>query len=67
VSIPDIIAGIGMLERRPWARILGIVLSILGLLNFPLRTVAGVYGLWVLFNPETEARFRAGPPPPRAT
>ena len=67
MSIPDIIAGIGLLERRPWARILGIVLSILGLLHFPLGTIAGVYGLWVLFNPETEALFRAGPPPPRPT
>jgi hypothetical protein len=62
LSLPDILAGIGLLERRPWARILAIVLSVLGLLNFPFGTAVGAYGLWVLFNPETEALFR--PPPP---
>ena len=66
MSIPDILAGIGLLERRPWARILAIVLSILGLLHFPLGTLVGAYGLWVLFNPETEALFRGGPPSPPA-
>jgi hypothetical protein len=65
MSIPDIIAGIGLLERRPWARILGIVLCILGLLRFPFGTIVGVYGLWVLFSPPTEALFRRIPPPPR--
>jgi hypothetical protein len=62
VSLPDIVVGIGLLGFRPWARILGIVLSILGLLHFPLGTLVGVYGLWVLFNPETEALFRSMPP-----
>ncbi len=62
MSIPDIIAGIGLLERRPWARILGIVLCVLGLLHFPFGTIVGVYGLWVLFSPETEALFRGMPP-----
>ena len=64
ISLPDIVAGIGLLERRPWARILGIVLSLLGLLNFPFGTAVGAYGLWVLFSPETEALFRGAPPPP---
>ena len=67
MSIPDIIAGIGLLERRPWARILGIVLCILGLLHFPLGTIVGVYGLWVLLSTETEALFRGVPPPPRSS
>ena len=67
MSIPDIIAGIGLLERRPWARILGIILCILGLLHFPLGTIVGVYGLWVLFSPETEALFQGMPPPPRSS
>lgn len=62
MSIPDIIVGIGLLERRSWGRILGIVLSVLGLLHFPLGTIVGIYGLWVLFNPETEALFRSPPP-----
>ena len=62
LSLPDILVGIGLLGFRPWARIAGIVLSILGLLHFPIGTAVGVYGLWVLLNRETEALFRATTP-----
>lgn len=54
VSLPGLVAGIGLLKMRPWARIVGIVVAILSLLNIPLGTIVGVYGLWVLFNKETE-------------
>lgn len=58
MSVPQIIAGIGLLKFRPWARILGIVVAILGLMHVPLGTLVGAYGLWVLFSGETEALFR---------
>jgi len=61
-SVPSIIAGWGLLNFRPWARVLGIVLAALGLLNFPIGTAIGGYGLWVLLNRETEAMFRPGSP-----
>ncbi|HIM50907.1 MAG TPA: hypothetical protein EYM36_03195 [Acidobacteria bacterium] len=35
LSVPGIIAGIGLLKRRPWARSLTIVLSVLNLTNIP--------------------------------
>jgi ABC-type Fe3+ transport system permease subunit len=57
LSIPGIVAGIGLLYYKPWARILTIVLCALGLLNFPLGTGLGVYGLWVLLSPETTRLF----------
>ena len=57
VSAPAIIAGFGLLKFRPWARILTIILSVLHLLNVPLGTALGIYGLWVLLNRETEALF----------
>jgi hypothetical protein len=63
LSLPDILVGIGLLDRRSWARILGIVLCLIGLLNFPFGTAVGVYGLWVLLSPETEALFRQTPAP----
>jgi hypothetical protein len=69
LSLPGIIAGWGLLNLKPWARILTIVLSALNLINFPVGTAIGVYGLWVLLNQETEAIFRGAPPPvmpPRA-
>jgi hypothetical protein len=60
VSLPGLIAGIGLLKMRPWARIVGIIVAILSLLNIPLGTIVGVYGLWVLFNKETEQLLESG-------
>ena len=67
LSIPGIIAGFGLLKLRPWARILAIVLSAIGLINFPFGTVVGIYGLWVLLSPETERLFTVPSPPARTT
>ncbi|MCC7354791.1 MAG: hypothetical protein IT330_13675 [Anaerolineae bacterium] len=50
LSVPGIVAGVGLLARKSWARILTIVLSILGLVNFPIGTLIGVYALWVLMQ-----------------
>ena len=58
MSVPQLIAGVGLLKFRPWARILGIVVAVLGLMHVPLGTLVGIYGLWVLFSGETEALFR---------
>jgi hypothetical protein len=63
ISLPGIIAGIGLLQYREWARILTIVLSAFDLLNVPLGTLLGVYGLWVLLQKETADLF-ANPPNP---
>ena|ERR1700736_6347945 len=58
LSLPGLIAGIGLLQFRPWGRILGIVISALDLIHVPFGTALGVYGLWVLLSNETEALFR---------
>jgi hypothetical protein len=63
LALPGIITGIGLLRLRPWARIMGIVLSILGLMAIPFGTVVGVYGLWVLFSSDTERLFAVQPSP----
>jgi hypothetical protein len=57
LSLPGIVIGIGLMRRRPWARIAGIVLSIVSLMIMPFGTAVGVYGLWVLFKGETERLF----------
>lgn len=62
VSAPAIVAGVGLLYYRPWARVLTIVVSALHLLNVPFGTALGIYGLWALLKPETEAMFRGLPP-----
>jgi hypothetical protein len=66
LSLPGIVTGIGLLRRRPWARIIGIVLSVLSLMAIPFGTIVGVYGLWVLFSKDTERLFEAAAAPPLA-
>ena len=58
LSLPGIVAGFGLLEMRPWARILTIILSALELMSMPIGTVLGIYGLWVLLSPGGEELFR---------
>ena len=50
LSLPGIITGFGLLRLRPWARIIGIVFSILSLMAIPFGTLIGIYGLWVLLS-----------------
>jgi hypothetical protein len=61
LSLPGIVAGIGLLKYRPWARIVTIVLSALNLMNFPIGTILGIYGLWVMLSDEGSRLF-AQPP-----
>ncbi len=69
VGLPGIIGGWGLLNFKGWARILMIIVSILHLPTVPIGTALGVYGIWVLFNQETERLFQTGgqmpyfPPP----
>lgn len=50
--------GVGLMRHRAWARTVVIVLSFLYLLNIPLGTLLGVYGLWVLMSSEGERYYR---------
>jgi len=61
-SLPSLVTGYGLLYFKSWARIVGIVLSAVSLINVPLGTAVGVYGLWVLLNKETERLFDSPPP-----
>jgi hypothetical protein len=57
MGLPSLITGYGLLTFKPWSRVLGIVLSAISLINIPLGTIAGAYGLWVLLNKESERLF----------
>ena len=61
VSLPGVIAGIGLLNFRPWARIVTIVLSVLNLINVPFGTALGVYGLWVMLSEQGAKLFTPSP------
>jgi hypothetical protein len=60
LSLPGLIVGIGLLKFASWARIAGIVLAIIHLINIPVGTALGIYALWVLFNKDAERLFDGG-------
>lgn len=62
LGLPGLLAGWGLLTRKPWARVLAIVVGILSLVNFPIGTAIGLYTLWVLTQP-TASEYFAAPTP----
>ncbi|MEZ4713914.1 MAG: hypothetical protein R3A44_42410 [Caldilineaceae bacterium] len=60
LSLPGIIAGVGVLKRQEWARYLALVVAILGLVNFPLGTIVGLYTIWVLLQESALTYFARG-------
>ena len=58
VSVPSIVAGIGLLKFQSWARVLSIILSAIHLFNVPFGTALGIYGLWVMLQRGTQPLFR---------
>jgi hypothetical protein len=72
LSIPALVAGVGLLRHRRWARIVTILLSgfillvpiLTGFVKLaPLSTLLGLYSLWVLLSKRTEPLFtRQGSP-----
>ena len=53
-----VVAGVGLLQRAEWSRMLAIVLGCLSLINAPFGTALGIYTLWVLLSPNAELEFR---------
>ena len=53
------IAGWGLLQREPWARILALVLGFISLFNIPFGTAVGVYTLWALLPSQSEQEYGA--------
>lgn len=58
LSLPSLILGFGLYNFRPWARILGLVLAAINLLNIPFGTAVSLYAFWILLKPEAEVLFR---------
>jgi len=69
LSVPSIVAGIGLLNFKAWSRTLAIVVSAFHLLSIPIGTALGIYGLWVLFSQESPRFFarRQNPDPSTAS
>lgn len=57
ISVPGILAGLGLYKRKEWARILTLILSVIEIFSFPFGTAIGIYSIWALIQPETIAEF----------
>jgi hypothetical protein len=57
LSAIGLIAGIGLLVYKPWARYLVIILSIINCVNIPIGTAIGIYSIWVLIQDDTVKLF----------
>jgi hypothetical protein len=62
LGLPGLLAGYGLLTRKPWARVLALVVGILSLINFPVGTAIGIYTVWVLTQPTATEYFMAPAP-----
>jgi len=58
LGLPNILGGIGLIGHKSWARYLVLVLCVIDLMNVPVGTLAGAYGLYVLVQDETVTLFQ---------
>lgn len=56
-AIAGLLAGWGLLDRQPWARILALVLGFINLIHPPFGTALGIYTIWVLLPPDSETEW----------
>lgn len=59
LSVPEIVAGVGLLKKQEWGRILTVVVSFFNLLSFPFGTALAIYSLVILLKQETVQLFRS--------
>lgn len=57
LALPGMLAGYGLLTRRKWGQILGMVVGVLSLFNFPVGTAVGAYTLFVLLQDAATGYF----------
>jgi hypothetical protein len=58
-SALSFLVGYALLNRKPWGRVLAIVIGILQLIKLPFGTALGIYTLWVLACSRSGAEYDA--------
>jgi hypothetical protein len=50
-------AGVGLMQRATWARMLAVVIGVISLINVPFGTALGIYTLWVLMGSGSDREY----------
>lgn len=45
-----LLSAFGLIKRTSWGRVLGVIVCILSLINIPIGTIIGIFGLFALFG-----------------
>jgi hypothetical protein len=61
ISVPCIVGGFFLRQMKEWSRGMMIVASALNIMNVPVGSIIGAYGLWALLTPETDPLFSREP------
>ena len=56
-GVAHVVVGMPLRRRKPWARLMALVLGSIDLVLLPYGTALGVYVLWVLLNEQGKALF----------
>jgi len=57
-ALPGLIAGIGLVHFRNWARIVALITAVFMLFIIPVGTMLAVYAFWVLFSDKSVKLFK---------
>jgi hypothetical protein len=61
LALPSLLAGIGLLRRKEWGRILALIVGVFDLFNFPLGTLIAAYSFYVLLQDSAAPYFATAP------
>ena len=65
-GVAHVVVGLPLRRRRPWSRLMALVLGSIDLLLLPYGTALGLYGLWVLLHEDGKKLFTDRPASPAA-
>jgi hypothetical protein len=57
-GIAGIVAASGLLQRKPWGRVMALVMAFISVINIPFGTAIGVYTLVVLLSSNAGENYR---------
>lgn len=58
LTLPALIAGIGLLYKQDWALTLAFIIGIIGLLGFPIWTFIGIYSIVIFIMAQNSQKTR---------